>query len=343
MKNILLIATGGTIASSVSEHGLMPAFNADQLLAYLPEIEKLCHITGISIMNIDSTNMLPSLMTHIAKVVYQSYDLYDGFVITHGTDTMAYTASALTYMLQNLRKPIVVMGSQMTIDYEYTDAKQNISDAIRFALEDIGGVFVAFDGKIMLGTRIIKLKTKSMDAFSSVNFPIVATVKFGKITYNQLLKQEAYSSIFKLSEGAMLQFKPQLCEEVFVIEMFPGIKPEMFDYLIVHYKGLVIESFGIGGIPSAQDHNIVQKIKEVAAAGVVVVITTQCLEEGIDLDIYQVGKELAKEQVIYGGDMNTEAITMKLMWALSHIEDIKEIKTFIESPIFGDREQGLIL
>lgn len=339
MKNILFIATGGTIASSISEQGLMPAFDAEQLLAFLPEIENLCHVTGISIMNIDSSNMLPRFMTQIAQAIFNDYDHYDGFVVTHGTDTMAYTASALTYMLQNLNKPVIVMGSQMTIDYEFTDAKQNISDAIRFALEDIGGVFVAFDGKIMLGTRTIKLKTKSTDAFASINFPTIATLKFGKITYNQELKYEAYKNVIVQKEGLGLAFHPNLNEEIFVIKMFPGIKTEFFDYLKGHYKGVIIESFGIGGIPNHPEHNIVHKIKELIDAGVVVVITTQCLEEGIDLDIYQVGKELAQERVIYGGDMNTEAITMKLMWAIGNLGSVEEIKAFIEKPIQWDKAQ----
>lgn len=337
MKNILLIATGGTIASSISEHGLMPTFDAEQLLAFLPDIKKSCHVTGISIMNIDSTNMLPHLMSTIAQAVFDHYPYYDGFVISHGTDTMAYTASALTYMLRSLSKPVVVMGSQMTIDNEYTDAKQNISDAIRFALEEVAGVFVAFDGKIMIGTRTIKMKTRSMDAFASVNFPVVATIKFGKITYNHALKYGEYSSFLEANLNLELQYKPKLCEEVFVIKMFPGIKAEIFDYLREHYKGVVLESFGIGGIPSDPEHNIVMKIKELITAGVVVVVTTQCLEEGIDLDIYQVGRELAKEKVIYGGDMNTEAITMKLMWALGNLESMEEIKDFIERPVFGDK------
>lgn len=337
MKKILLIATGGTIASSVSEHGIMPTFDANQLLAFLPELNKLCEVTGISIMSIDSTNMTPKLMKQIGQAVYDHYDEFDGFVISHGTDTMAYTASVLTYMLQNIKKSVIVMGAQMTIDDEHTDAKQNISDAIRFALEEMGGVFVVFDGKIMLGTRTIKMRTKSMDAFASVNFPVIATIKFGKITYNHEVKYGEFSSILVPNLEQDFQYKPRLCEEVFVIKMFPGIKPEIFDYLKERYRGVVIESFGIGGIPNNLNNNIVKKIKELISAGVVVVITTQCLEEGIDLDIYQVGKELAKEKVIYGGDMNTEAITMKLMWALENFETIDEIKRFIENPIFGDK------
>ncbi|MBC7959308.1 MAG: asparaginase [Vallitaleaceae bacterium] len=337
MKNILLIATGGTIASTLTEIGLMPAFNAQQLLSFLPEIKNLCHVTGISIMSIDSTNMNPKRMSEIGRAVFDHYNDYDGFVISHGTDTMAYTASALTYMLQGIQKPVVVMGSQMTIDDEFTDAKQNISDAIRFTLEPLAGVFVVFDGKLMVGTRTMKMKTRSMDAFSSVNFPTVATIKFGKVSYDRAMQYEEYSEILDRNQLKQLQFRPNLCEEVFVVKMFPGINPEIFDYLMTHYKGVVIESFGIGGIPSSPEHDIVKKIREMIAAGMVVVITTQCLEEGIDLEVYQVGKELAKESVIYGADMNTEAITMKLMWALGNIEGIEGVKTFVEMPVFGDK------
>lgn len=332
MKNILLIATGGTIASKSHGNGLTPTFDAEQLLSFLPEIKALCNIKGISIMSIDSTNMTPKLMSDIARAIYDHYEKYDGFVVSHGTDTLAYTASMLTYMLPGIQKTVVVVGSQTAIDYQYTDAKQNISDAIRFAMEGVGGVFVAFDGKIMLGTRITKIKTKSMDAFSSLNFPIIAIIKFGKITYNSNV---CHSPILNQDLQKPFEFKPDFSDAVYLVKIFPGMRSDIFDYIKENYKGAVIEGYGIGGIPT-KPINLTKKIGELAKAGVAVVITTQCLEEGIDLDVYEVGKELKKENVIYGGDMNREAIIMKLMWALGNLKTFKEIKAFMEKPIFGD-------
>ncbi|WBW97094.1 asparaginase [Oceanirhabdus sp. W0125-5] len=330
MKKILLIATGGTIACSDEGNGLTPRYNIDDLLERVPGIKDLCHITGKHIFNIDSSNMNPKFWIHIAKTIYDNYKDYDGFVITHGTDTMAYTSSALTYMLQNINKPVVITGAQFSIEEFGTDARQNLVDAIRFSLEDVSGVFVAFDGKIINGTRAMKVKTKSLDAFKSVNYPYVANVKYGKIYYNEDIHQK-----IKLKSDKELIFESSLCTDVLVIKLFPGIDPKIFDFIKKEYKGVIIESFGIGGIPF-ENFDITSKVKELTDAGVAVVVTTQCLEEGVDLNIYEVGKELAKTKIIYANDMNTEAIVAKLMWALGKSENIDEVKKLIETPVMGD-------
>jgi L-asparaginase len=336
MKKILLVATGGTIASSETAEGLTPSIDAKQILSYIPEIEQICHLSGISIMSVDSTNMNPTLMVKIAEAIRDNYDDYDGFVVTHGTDTMGYTAAALTYMLQNIKKPVVITGSQIAIEALYTDAKKNLSDAIRFACEDFLGVFVAFDGEIINATHAVKSKTRSTDSFKSINFPTVAYIKLGKITYNNALSYGEHWEKFETHVLRPFKVKTNLCEDIFVLKIFPGIKPEIFDFIKDNYKGVIIESFGIGGIPN-EDFDIVSKVQEIAEAGLAVVITTQCVYEGIDLNIYAVGQKLAKQKVINAGDMTTEALTMKLMWALGNYDNISDIKNFIETPFFADR------
>lgn len=327
MKKILLLATGGTIASSETEQGLIPTIDAQQMLSYIPELEEVCELSGVSIMNVDSTNMNPKRMAQIAEAIYNKYQEYDGFVVTHGTDTMGYTAAALTYMLQNIKKPVVVTGSQIAIKALNTDAKRNLTDAIRFANEDFPGIFVAFDHKIMYGTYAVKVKTRSIDSFQSINFPTVADIKEGKIFYNSVLNLDEYRNKFKAQE---LNLQTNLCEDILILKIFPGIKPHIFDYIKEHYKGVIIESFGIGGIPNV-DYDIVSKVKELIQADIAVVITTQCLCEGIDLSIYAVGKILAQHDIIYAGNMTTEAATMKLMWALGNRKGISAIKTFMET------------
>ena len=322
MKKILLIATGGTIASSESSEGLTPSIDVKTLLTYIPEIESICHLEGISVMRVDSTNMNPKLMARIAETIAQNYDAYDGFVIAHGTDTMAYSAAGITYMLKNLAKPVVFTGSQIPIEALYTDAKKNLSDAIRFACEGIRGVYVAFDGIVINGTHAMKIKTRSSDAFKSINFPVIAEIKLGKITYNQLTGDFAIDT--------------KVCRDIFVLKIFPGIGTELFDFIRTQYKGVIIESFGIGGIPNV-DEDIVSKIHELIEAGVAVVITTQCIYEGIDLSIYEVGQTLGRQKVIVAADMTTEAVVMKLMWALAHYEQIDDIKRYMETPYFADR------
>lgn len=336
MKKIFLIATGGTIASSESEEGLSPSIDAKQILAYIPDIEHICHLSGASIMSVDSTNMSPKRMIEIAKAIKDNYEEYDGFVITHGTDTMGYTAAGLTYMLANINKPVVLTGSQIAIEAMNTDAKKNLSDAIRFSCEDIRGVFVAFDGKIISGTHAVKMKTRSMDSFKSINFPAVADIMLGKITVNSALNYGNHWEKVETSKAKPLQLNTNLCEDIFILKIFPGMKPSIFNFIRENYKGVIIESFGIGGIPS-DEYDIVFEVSKLIEAGIAVVITTQCLYEGIDLNIYAVGKRLAKQEVIYAADMTTEALLMKLMWALGNYQNVKEIKQFMETPIFADR------
>ena len=174
MKNILLIATGGTIASKDNGNGLTPSIDVNVLLDYIPVIRQKCHVTGISLMNIDSSNMDTSHISSISECIMNNYNDYDGFVITHGTDTCAYTAAALSYQLINLSKPVILTGSQLPIDVEKTDAVMNLTNAFIYSCEDISGVFLAFSEKLIKGTCAKKIKTKSFDAFESINFPYIA-------------------------------------------------------------------------------------------------------------------------------------------------------------------------
>jgi L-asparaginase len=326
MKKLLLLATGGTIASLKGEEGLAPGMKAEELLGFLPKEHPDYHIESKLLMNIDSTNMQPEFWVKIAEAVADHYDHYDGFVITHGTDTMAYTSAALSYMLQNAAKPIVVTGSQVPISFNRTDAKKNIADAIRFACEDIGGIFVVFDGRVIQGTRAVKLRTKSYDAFESINHPYIAYINGSKVTYNNPVRPPRHGK---------LQFNPSLCPDVFLMKLVPGAKPELFDYLKHLYKGVIIESFGSGGIPF-QGRNLLPKLQELIASGVAVVITTQCLEEGEDLTLYEVGRKAAQNKIILSGDMNTEAIVPKMMWVLGQTNDLQEVQRMMESPIAND-------
>lgn len=184
MKRILLIATGGTIASKDNGNGLTPSIDVNILLDYIPVIRQMCHVTGISIMNIDSSNMNTAYIAAISECIMKNYNNYDGFVITHGTDTCAYTAAALSYQLVNLSKPVILTGSQLPIDAEGTDAVINLTHALIYSCEDISGVFLAFSGKLIKGTCAKKIKTKSFDAFESINYPVIATIQNSTVIYN---------------------------------------------------------------------------------------------------------------------------------------------------------------
>ncbi|MGM0881599.1 MAG: asparaginase [Bacillota bacterium] len=326
MKKILLLTTGGTIASVSGANGLIPGITDAEIVSYLLEQNFRYKIESKALMEIDSTNMQPECWVRIAEAVYENYGDYDGFVITHGTDTMGYTAAALSYMLQNIAKPVVMTGSQVPIHYKNTDAGKNIVDAARFACEDIGGVFIVFDGKVINGTRAVKVRTRSYHAFESINHPYAAFIEAGEIRYNKPVSQ---------ARSTELKLEVSLCPDVFLLKLHPGTKPELFDFLKRHYKGVIIEGFGLGGVPN-QGRSLVLKINELLQSGVAVVVTTQCLEEGEDRTLYEVGRIAAGELIISSKDMNTEAIVPKLMWALGKTNDLREVKKMMETPIADD-------
>ncbi|NPC94618.1 asparaginase [Bacillus sp. WMMC1349] len=325
-KKILLLTTGGTIASVEGENGLTPGMKAEELLRYLSIDRSKYTIDSQSLMDIDSTNMQPEHWVKMAQAVYQNDERYDGFVITHGTDTMAYTSAALSYMLQHVNKPVVITGSQVPITFKKTDAKKNIKDAIRFACDGIGGVYVVFDSRVILGTRAIKLRTKSYDAFESINYPYIAFIHDENIEYHKQI------SVVKHQK---LQLDASLNTDVCLLKLYPGMKPEFLDCLKGSYKGVVIESYGSGGIPF-EERSLLNKVNELIELGMVVVITTQCLEEGEDLSIYEVGRKINHHAIIRSRNMNTEAIVPKLMWALGKTEDLAEVKQIMETPIADD-------
>ncbi|WP_025026996.1 asparaginase [Caldalkalibacillus mannanilyticus] len=326
MKNLMLLTTGGTIASLEGENGLAPGMDPNEILNHLPGLHSQCKIDGKPLMNIDSTNIQPEHWVEIANAIYKHYHDYDGFIITHGTDTMAYTSAALSYMLQDVDKPIVITGSQIPIAFKKTDAKRNFSDAVRFACEDIGGVYIVFDGRVIQGTRAIKLRTKSYDSFESINYPYVASIHGNGIEYNKPVHS---------AKNKKIKLDTSLCTDVSLVKLYPGIKPEFFDFLKDQCKGIVIESYGSGGIPF-QGRNILEKLNELIECGISVVITTQCLEEGEDMDIYEVGRKVNHDAIIRSRNMNTEAIVPKLMWVLGKTQVPQKVKEMMETPIADD-------
>ena len=180
MKEILMIGTGGTIASEMTPEGYAPELTSEQLLNYVPDISDFCSVTCTQVCNLDSTNITPDIWLDIAETIHRNYDRYDGFVIAHGTDTMAYSAAAMSYLVQNSPKPIIFTGSQKPINSETTDSKTNLRDSFICASADtLSGVFIVFNGKVILGTRARKTHSKSFQAFSSINYPFVAVLQDG--------------------------------------------------------------------------------------------------------------------------------------------------------------------
>ena len=222
MKHILLIATGGTIASKSTENGLAPQISSEEMLDYVPAAREFCTIDAIQILNIDSTNLQPEHWLLMARTVRENYDKYDGFVICHGTDTMAYTSSALSYLIQNSPKPIIITGAQKPISMEVTDAKTNLLDSLRFAAcPDAHGVCIVFNGKVIAGTRAKKVHSKSFNAFDSINFPALATIRNNQIVH--YIKESCPCSY----PAFYTDINPRVC----LIKLIPGMDPELLTWV----------------------------------------------------------------------------------------------------------------
>lgn len=326
-KKVLFIAMGGTIASEITEDGLQPELTPQALLDKVPAIESLAIVDSIELTSLDSTNITPEHWVLAAKTVEENYDAYDGFVISHGTDTMAYTAAGLSYLIQNSHKPIVLTGAQNPINYENTDSKVNLFDAFICATtETLAGVFLVFNGELILGTRARKTKTKNYRAFSSINYPVIATIQEGHIIQ--------YIDTPKVGAPT---FHHTMNENVGLLKMIPAMDHDVLEFLLKKKDAVVIESFGVGGMPSYHDNIFHRLILEYANQGKIVVMTTQVQEEGSDIGVYSVGKSLKhRKNVLEAYDMTTECVLAKLMWILSFTKDEEEIEKLFYTPVAKD-------
>lgn len=313
MKKILLIATGGTIASEQTGSGLAPRLHPKDLLRYIPDAESICELDTVQPFHIDSTNISPAHWLTLTGIIEESYDAYDGFVISHGTDTLAYTAAALSYLIQNTRKPIVLTGAQKPISEDSTDAKTNLIDSLRFACSGECGISVVFGGKAIAGTRARKTKTKSYDAFTSINFPELAAIHDTRV-----VRYIPYPE-----SDAKPVFYHRLNSRVALLKLIPGIAPEAFSYAGEFCDGLVIESYGVGGIPDVY----LDELDALIRKGKTVIMATQVTQEGSDIKVYEVGERLKKRyRLLETYDMTLEATVTKLMWVLGRTEDPQEIR-----------------
>ncbi len=325
-RRILLIGTGGTIASEMGDSGLEPELTSRQLLRYVPDISGICKVDCVQLFSLDSTNIRPEHWLRIAKTIQECYGKYDGFVVSHGTDTMAYTAAGLSYLIQNSMKPIVLTGAQKPIGYDTTDSKQNLRDAFTVASSDMFGVMLVFNGKIIIGTRARKTHSKSFEAFSSINYPIVGMVQDGRII--QYIRPE---------RSAPVRFYEALDPKVALLKLVPGIDCKVSEYLLEQSSALIIESFGVGGLPVYETGSFYEPIKRGLAAGKTVVLTTQVENEGSDLSVYHVGNSIKQNlPILEAYDMITEAVVAKLMWILSITTERAKVAELFYTPVACD-------
>ncbi|MBQ8974109.1 MAG: asparaginase [Oscillospiraceae bacterium] len=329
MKSVLLITTGGTIAARDSGDGLKPNMSSQELLHFVDGLTGLYDITTKELLNLDSSNIQVDEWIIIARAIYEALDKYDGIVVTHGTDTMAYTASMVSFMLKGLKKPVVFTGSQMPIENLLTDARNNLYTAFAAVECGIPGVTVAFDRKIIAGCRAVKVRTMGFEAFESVNAGYM-----GEVFADGMRPHVIPPTPEELA--APVELLDNVCRDVFLLKLIPGINPDVLHMLrSMNYRGIVIEAFGAGGMQFVRT-NMLEHLKELTDAGISVVVCSQCLYETSNLAMYEVGTKLLACGVIPAGDMTTEAVVTKLMWALGQTDDPQKVRDIFNTDYCGE-------
>ncbi len=324
-KKILLMTTGGTIASMPGGEGLEP-HRSGVMERELNQLRTYYDISVKDVMCLDSSNITPEEWRYIARCIFEERAGYDGIVVSHGTDTMAYTASAVTFMLQNIDIPVVFTGSQLPLADMLSDGPDNLRTAFAMAASGHPGVYLAFDRKVMLGCRAVKVRASGFSAFESVNARYAAQVSnLGLVVDREVLPE--------------ITGEPKLLDEisrnVFLLKLTPGLNPAVFDMLAaMGYKGIVIEAFGLGGVNVL--HKGLRGIRRAVEDGVSVVVTTQCLYDSANLAVYQVGNKLLELGVIQGRDMTSEAAMTKLMWAIGQGMEPEEIAKLFATNLAGE-------
>ena len=324
-KKILLLTTGGTIASLPGGDGLEP-HRSEVMERELNQLRTYYDITVDDVMCLDSSNIRPEEWQLIARRIFQERSGYDGIVVSHGTDTMAYTASAVTFMLPNIDLPVVFTGSQLPLADMLSDGPDNLRTAFAMAASGHPGVFLAFDRKVMLGCRAVKVRASGFSAFESVNARYAAQVSNRGLVVD--------SRVLPVSRGEPA-LRPEISRDVFLLKLTPGLNPAVFEMLAaMGYRGIVIEAFGLGGVNVL--HRGLRGIRRAVEDGISVVVTTQCLYDSANLEVYQVGSKLLELGVIQGRDMTSEAAMTKLMWAIGQGMNPEDISELFQNNLAGE-------
>lgn len=335
----MLIYTGGTIGMIRNpESGALETFNFEHLRKHVPELNQFDYIINSYQFDppIDSSDMEPPLWVKLVDIIHENYELYDGFVILHGTDTMAYTASALSFMLENIAKPVILTGSQLPIGVLRTDGKENLITSVELAAahdEDgmslVPEVCVFFGQHLFRGNRTTKSSSERFNAFSSYNYPELARTGIN-INYN-------FTSIRKPDDNKAFTPHTEYDPRVLAITLFPGIRRETIEHIFnsPDVKGYILRTYGSGNAP--QRDWLINAINRATAEGKVVVNITQCQCGGVEMGLYETGVQLKQAGVVSGGSMTIEAAITKLMVLFGRGYTSDEVRRLMECSLAGER------
>jgi L-asparaginase len=331
-KRVLVIGTGGTIAAKMHDRVWRSGEVAIKtLLRYDPRVHMVAELESLDLFKMDSSNLQPENWITLAEKIKEKYTSYDGFIITHGTDTMHYTASALSFLLQNLSKSVILTGSQVPPDKISSDASRNLLDSLRVATEkDMHEVLVVFNGKIIRGNRAKKFRELEFDAFDSIGM-----LPLGVIEHDIRVTGEHYNNT-NTDKG--LKFFGKLEKNVCILKITPGFNPKIISWFIANgYKGIVLEGFGAGNVPIGEN-SLIPEIKKAVKAGVPVVVSSQCAIGFSWMSLYECGKRALDAGAIPGYDMISETAMTKLMWILGNYPkaNMEQIRWLFLKDVVGE-------
>jgi L-asparaginase len=334
--SVLIIYTGGTLGMSYDDAGALVPFNFGKILEKIPNLNNMnISITVISFPEpIDSSNINLQHWVDMAYIIYENYDTYDGFVVLHGTDTMAYSASMLSFMLKGLNKPVIFTGAQLPISAMRSDARENLMTSLEIAISKANGkpivpeVCIFFNHLLLRGNRAKKVQSVHFDAFESENFPPLAE--------SGIIIDYHYAAIRPYEEGKKLRYLNKLDKNVMVLKLFPGITPQVIEHCLnmQGLKGVVLETYGSGNSPS--ESWFIKAMEDAVDRGILILNVSQCNGGRVIQGRYQTSMDLKRVGVLSGADITTEAAITKMMFLLANESDETEIKRKMMMPLAGE-------